>query len=83
MHSKPQSVFIHAKRHEQRPNRWILAAVMHRKLNMLNLPCKNGQDYPARLHTSPYVILQLVRHLARCCTQDVARYLTHSIISCS
>ena len=40
------------------------------------------QDYPARLHTGHFAILQRVGYLARCCTQDVARHLARNIASC-
>ena len=49
---------------------------------MLNLLCKTVQDYPARLHASYCATLQRVGYLARCCTQDVARYLARNIASC-
>ena len=81
-HSEPKIIFIHARRYQQRKNRWIIAAVLHGKLNMLNFPCKTMQDYPARLHASYCAILQRVRYLARCCMQDVARYLARKIASC-
>ena len=75
-------VFIHAKRHTRRQNRWAIAPILQGKLNMLNLLCKTVQDYPARLHASYCATLQRVGYLARCCTQDVARYLARNIASC-
>ena len=78
----PKVVFIHAKRHTRRQNRWAIALILQEKLNMLNLPCKTVQDYPARLHASYCATLQRVGYLARCCTQYVARYLARNIASC-
>ena len=75
-------VFIHAKRHTRRQNRWAIAPIFLRKLNMLNLPCKTVQDYPARLHAIYCATLQRVGYLARCCTQYIARYLARNIASC-
>ena len=75
-------VFIHAERHTWRQNRWAIAPVLQGKLNMLNLPCKTVQDYPASLHASHCATLQRVGYLARCCTQYIARYLARNIASC-
>ena len=75
-------VFIHAKRHRRRQNRWAIAPILQGKLNMLNLPCKTVQDYPARLHTSYCTTLQRVGYVARCCTQGVARHIARNIASC-
>ena len=75
-------VFIHAKRHTRRQYRWEIALILQEKLNMLNLPCKTVQEYPARLHASYCATLQRVGYLARCCTQYVARYLARNIASC-
>ena len=55
---------------------------MEGKLNMLNLPCKTVQDYPARFHAGYCATLQRVGYLARCCTQYIARYLARNIASC-
>ena len=52
-------------------------SVLHRKLNMLNLPCKTVQDYLARLQTRCCAILAMCDSL-----QGVARYLARSIASC-
>ena len=68
-------VFIHAKRHRRRQNRWAIAPILQGKLNMRNLPCKTVQDYPARLHASYCTTLQRVGYLAMCCMQGVARHL--------
>ena len=51
-------VFIQAKHHTQRQNIWAIAPILLEKLNMLNLPCKTVQDYPARLHASYCATLQ-------------------------
>ena len=75
-------VFIHAKRHTWRQNRWAIAPILQGKLNMLNLPCKTVQDYPARLDAGHCATLQRVGYLARCCTQYIARYLARNIASC-
>ena len=75
-------VFIHAKRHTQRQNRWAIAPILQGKLNMLNLPCKTVQDYPARLYAGYCATLQRAGYLARCCTQYIARYLACNIASC-
>ena len=75
-------VFIQAKRHTLRQNIWAIAPILLEKLNMLNLPCKTVQDYPARLHASYCATLQRVGYLARCCTQYVARYFACNIASC-
>ena len=75
-------VFIHAKRHTHRQNRRAIAPVLQGKLNMLNLPCKTVQDYPARLHAGYCATLQRVGYLARCCTQYIARHLARNIASC-
>ena len=75
-------VFIHAKRHRRRQNRWAIAPILQGKLNMLNLLCKTVQDYPARLHASYCTTLQGGGYLARCCTQGVARHLARNIASC-
>ena len=75
-------VFIHAKRLTWRQNRWAIAPILQGKLNMLYLPCKTVQDYPARLHAGYCATLQRVGYLARCCTQYIARYLARNIASC-
>ena len=75
-------VVIHAKRHRWRQNRWVIAPILQGKLNMLNLPFKTVQDYPARLHASYYATLVRVGYLASCCMQDVARHLACNIESC-
>ena len=77
-----KGVFILAKRNIQRQNRWAIAPILQGKLNMLNLPCKTVQDYPARLHAGYSATLQRVGYLARCCTQYIARYLALNIASC-
>ena len=75
-------VVIHAKRHRRRQNKRTIARILQEKLNMLNLPCKTVQDYPARLHTGYCATLQRVGYLARCCTQHLARHLARNIASC-
>ena len=75
-------VFIHAKRLTWRQNRWAIAPILQGKLNMLYLPCKTVQDYPAGLHAGYCATLQRVGYLARCCTQYIARYLARNIASC-
>ena len=80
--SRIKLVFILAKRHTPIQNRWAIAPILQEELNMLNLPCKTVQDYPARLHASFCATLQHVGYLARYCMQYVARYLALSIASC-
>ena len=76
-------VFIHAKRHTWRQDRSAIAPILQGRLNMLNLPCKTVQDYPARLHAGNCATLQRVGYFARCCTQYIERYLGRNIASCS
>ena len=58
-----------------RQNRWAIAPILHRKLNILNLPFKTVQDYPARLHASHCATLQRVGKLARCKVLHAICYL--------
>ena len=72
----PQSWIYSCRTHKGRPNRWTTAAILHRKLNMLNLPCKSVQDYPAKLHTSHCAILQ---HVPCKILQDILRAILHRV----
>ena len=63
-------------------NRWAIAQILQGKLNMLKLPCKTVQGYPARLHAGYSAILQRVEYLTRCYMQYIARYLARNTASC-
>ena len=80
-HCELQSCIYPCKMYRGKTDREYLA-ILQGKLNMLNLPCKTVQDYPARLHAGYCAILQRVGYLARCCTQYIARYLARNIASC-
>ena len=72
-------VFIHAKRHRRRQNRWAIAPILQGKLNMLNLPCKTVQDYPARLHAS-YCTCKVLQDILRAILHRVGRPLNSGFL---